>query len=126
MNTLEINGHIEKIIGETGRMISGSKSGYRSVHTKNLVLFNANIAVKDSNGSFTNVWYGDIDLTFDCNLLIEVSEKTKRKLYIVQEGGDFKDYVASYDASELQNLQVDISANYLGLFKKELNTLTLK
>nr|HPI82220.1 hypothetical protein [Candidatus Paceibacterota bacterium] len=42
-----------------GRMISGSKSGYRDRYPENLVVFNANIVTKKRG----KVWHGDLDVT---------------------------------------------------------------
>jgi len=64
-----------------GRMISGSKSGYRDRYPKNLVVFNANIVTK-SRGK---VWHGDLDVTIDYEKLESVAEVLEEDLYILYE-----------------------------------------
>lgn len=61
-NTLEI---LVENLGRPGRMISASKSGYQLRHPNNIVIFNANIAIVGYN----KIWYGDLDLTADKDLL---------------------------------------------------------
>ena len=43
------------------RMIAGSKSVYKSSKPKDLIIFNANVFMKDMG----KVWYGDLNLTED-------------------------------------------------------------
>lgn len=64
-----------------GRMISGSKSGYREKYPDHLVVFNANI-VTESRGK---VWYGDLDLTLDTPKLVEVSKELGEPMYVLRE-----------------------------------------
>lgn len=64
-----------------GRMISGSKSGYRERYPNNNVVFNANIVAK-SRGK---VWYGDLDLTLDTENLTWVAKELGEPLYILRE-----------------------------------------
>jgi hypothetical protein len=64
-----------------GRMISGSKSGYRERYPDNLVVFNANIATK-SRGK---IWYGDLDVTLDYEKLASVAEALKEDLFVLYE-----------------------------------------
>lgn len=63
-----------------GRMISGSKSGYRDRFPKNRVIFNANIVT--DNGK---VWYGDLDITVSEKTLMKISEELSQELYILYE-----------------------------------------
>lgn len=65
----------------TGRMISGSKSGYMEQYPDNQVVFNANIVI-ESRGK---VWHGDLDITRDYENLEKVSEALKEPLYILRE-----------------------------------------
>lgn len=65
----------------TGRMISGSKSGYREQYPDNLAIFNANIVI-ESRGK---VWHGDLDVTLDYENLEKVSEALEEPLYILRE-----------------------------------------
>lgn len=64
-----------------GRMISGSKSGYRDRFPDHFIIFNANIVI-ESRGK---VWYGDLDITIDGPKLSEVSKKLGENLYILYE-----------------------------------------
>jgi hypothetical protein len=72
---------INKTIGWNGRMISGSKSGYRDRHPTNLAIFNSNICTEGGN----KVWYGDIDLTVSKNDLLTISAESNEKLYVLYE-----------------------------------------
>jgi hypothetical protein len=65
----------------TGRMISGSKSGYMEQYPDNLVVFNANIII-ESRGK---IWHGDLDITRDYENLEKVSEALEEPLYILRE-----------------------------------------
>jgi FAD synthase len=68
-------------LGINGRMISGSKSGYRSAYPTHEVYFNANIFAQNEG----KVWYGDIDLTLDHHKLQTVANITGCKLFILRE-----------------------------------------
>lgn len=69
------------IIGPSARMISGSKSYYRSQHQRNVVYFNANIFTKEDG----KIWYGDIDLTFDEGKLKQLAEKLGKEVFLLSE-----------------------------------------
>ncbi len=64
-----------------GRMISGSKSGYKEKYPDHKVVFNANIVIK-SRGK---AWYGDIDLTLDREDLRFIATDLKEPLYVLYE-----------------------------------------
>jgi hypothetical protein len=64
-----------------GRMISGSKSGYRRAYPDNDVLFNANIF----SPSGRNKWYGDLDITKDAKVLQEICDELQEELIVVPE-----------------------------------------
>lgn len=64
-----------------GRMISSSKSGYRERYPDNLVIFNANI-ITEKGGK---VWYGDLDITRDFDVLKEIADELQEDLYILRE-----------------------------------------
>ena len=63
-----------------GRMISGSKSGYRSMYPDNEVYFNANIFTKEGK-----VWFGDLDLTKEDAALQSIADESKKTLYVLSE-----------------------------------------
>jgi len=124
---------LEKTIGYAGRMISGSKSGYCKVYPKHVPIFNANLVMlRDANP--TVIWWGDLDLTIDHPKLLKASEKLGTPLYVLYEmDGRFENsenplidrYVAKYDASAAQNLQVELG-KYTDYFEQELNVIKYK
>lgn len=71
----------EEILGYQGRMISGSKSGYRSRHPNHFVVFNANLCTYSQG----KIWYGDLDLHLDKEKLMLLSEILKEDLYVLYE-----------------------------------------
>lgn len=64
-----------------GRLISGSKSGYREKYPENEVYFNANIFVL----GIGKIWYGDLDLTRDEEKLKEWANELGDDFYILRE-----------------------------------------
>lgn len=64
-----------------GRMISGSKSGYRRMYPDNEVYFNANIVIE----SLGKIWYGDLDIDVDRNKLEKVARKLNEPIYVLSE-----------------------------------------
>lgn len=71
---------VEKILGQCGRMLSGSKSGYRNKYPNNVVGFNCNIV---ANG--VKVWYGDVDVTKDIDKLKKIANVLKTDIYVINE-----------------------------------------
>jgi|AACY02.5.fsa_nt_gi hypothetical protein len=67
-------------LGWPGRMISGSKSGYRNTNPKNFAIFNANICTRAGK-----VWFGDIDLTLQKAKLQEIAQSLNETLYVLYE-----------------------------------------
>ena len=65
-----------------GRMISGSKSGYRREHPDNIVVFNAALADADGN----DLWRGDLDLTVDEPKLIALAADLATTICVLYEG----------------------------------------
>lgn len=63
-----------------GRMISHSKSFYRSKYNKHEVYFNANIFTAAGK-----VWWGDIDLTVSGAILQGIADDTGETLYVLRE-----------------------------------------
>lgn len=64
-----------------GRLISGSKSWYRSQFPDNEVYFNANIFIPGEG----KIWYGDLDITRDYETLEEIASLLKEDLFILSE-----------------------------------------
>lgn len=64
-----------------GRMISGSKSGYTSRNKGNVIVFNARICTL-SEGI---IWWGDLDITKEEEILKTVAEQIGQSIYILRE-----------------------------------------
>ena len=131
MKNIETTQIIERVLGYSGRMISGSKSGYRKVYPENVPVFNANLVIEDA-GKYVKVWHGDVDLTVDAEKLLKASEKAGKKLYVLyemdarferEEDPAIERRIASYDASQPQNLQVEIGEQYDTWFIRDLNVI---
>lgn len=78
---------INEKLGYPGKMISGSKSGYRNHYPDNMAIFNANLCIDEGK-----VWHGDIDVTKSKNDLQEIADKTGKKLYVLFEMDGRFDY----------------------------------
>jgi hypothetical protein len=72
------------ILGFEGKVISWSKSGYRTENPENLAIFNANIIEKTEKG-YEKIWYGDIDITLDYEKLIRISECLDTEIFVLYE-----------------------------------------
>jgi hypothetical protein len=68
------------VLGHPGRMISGSKSGYRNRFPKNRPGFNANVCVESGK-----IWHGDLDLTLDGERLQQLANELDEKVYVLHE-----------------------------------------
>ena len=64
-----------------GRMLSGSKTGYTIERPNNLILFNANVLMKDIG----KVWHGDLNLTEDYLVLKDIAKSLNTTLYVLWE-----------------------------------------
>lgn len=71
---------LEEKLGICGRLISGSKSGYRNRYPLNVAIFNSNLIVDG-----VKVWYGDIDITKRRNDLRELAVELDKDLIILYE-----------------------------------------
>ena len=71
---------ISQTLGFPGRMISGSKSGYRDRYPNNLVIFNANVCTAQNK-----IWYGDLDLALDKEKLSLLAVALGQDLYVLYE-----------------------------------------
>ena len=102
---LKINGELFEIFTKKGlnpgRMISGSKSLYLRMYPNHTVIFNGNIFTEKRG----KVWWGDLDLTRDTEILEEIANEAQENLYILPESsgrwerGDRKELYLS----EIQN-----------------------
>lgn len=68
-------------VGWPGRMIGGSKSGYRTSYPANVPVFNANLCTL-SAGKF---WYGDLDLSRDLGSLKKLAARIEEDVYVLRE-----------------------------------------
>ena len=65
----------------TARLLCGSKSTYSNRYPKNVVFFNANLI----DEKFGKIWYGDLDLTVDGRILINLAQNYGTTLYVLRE-----------------------------------------
>jgi len=70
----------EEQLGLRGRMLLGSKSGYRIMFPCNFVVFNANLIVDGKK-----VWFGDIDVSRDVIKLKSIARKVGKRVYVLSE-----------------------------------------
>jgi len=77
----EIQQHFESHGFHSARMIAGSKSAYKGSKSKDLIIFNANVFMKDMG----KVWYGDLNLTEDYKILKKISDSLDTTLYVLWE-----------------------------------------
>ena len=63
------------------RMLSGTKWGYQEKHPEDLIVYNANVLMKDMG----KVWYGDLNLTKDYIVLKSIAHSLDTTLYILWE-----------------------------------------
>lgn len=64
-----------------GRMLSGSKSGYRERFPSNTVYFNA--CVFNTDG--TQVWHGDLDLSVDSDAIQQAVDESNEAISVTPE-----------------------------------------
>ena len=76
-----IQQHFESHGFDSARIITGSKSVYKSSKPKDLIIFNANVFMKDMG----KVWYGDLNLTEDYVILKSIAESLDTTLYVLWE-----------------------------------------
>ncbi len=90
-----IQQHFESHGFDSARIITGSKSVYKSSKPKDLIIFNANVFMKDMG----KVWYGDLNLTEDYVILKSIAESLDTTLYVLWEmDGRFgKEKIPNYE-----------------------------
>ena len=76
-----IQQHFESHGFNSARIITGSKSVNKSSKPKDLVIFNANVFMKDMG----KVWYGDLNLTEEYMVLKSIAESLDTTLYVLWE-----------------------------------------
>jgi hypothetical protein len=122
--TVSYKTFLEGTIGHQGRMIAGSKSGYRSAYPKNVPVFNSNLVIMTADGP-EKIWCGDVDLTLDHEKLIQLSKDLNAEVYILREyDGRFENentplienYVAMYSHSRKEPVVINrMHAEYYAL-----------
>jgi hypothetical protein len=75
-----------------GRMISHSKSFYRKKYPYNKVVFNAKIKLEKEIDKKGFIWWGDIDLSLEGDILKKIAKELNEVLHVY--------YESSYDSSE--------------------------
>ena len=71
---------ITEKLGFEGRMIAGSKSGYRRAYPNRNPIFNANIITSQKK-----VWNGDLAPCEDRAILQDIANTLKENIYILRE-----------------------------------------
>ena len=71
---------IAACLGEPGRLVGLSKSGYLDAHPTHLAVFNANVCFVGGK-----VWWGDFDLTRHEQQLAELAALTGQTVYLLYE-----------------------------------------
>ena len=90
----EIQQHFEAYKFYDGRMVGGSKTGYRNMHPDDLIIFNANVLMP----GYGKVWYGDLNLTEDYLVLKDIAKSLNTTLYVLWESdGRFGDENKPFD-----------------------------
>ena len=77
----EIQQYFESHGFYNARMLSGTKWGYQEEHPEDLIVYNANVLMKDMG----KVWYGDLNLTKDYIVLKSIAHSLDTTLYILWE-----------------------------------------
>lgn len=70
------------------RMISHSKSWYRSEFPYNLVAFNGVMCILE-NDEVEKIWYGDLDINKDGDLIKNIAKEISKTIYILRESEFF-------------------------------------
>ena len=97
---------IEREIGFSGRMISGSKTLYNNQHPDNIVVFNANIFIDGLNPP--KIWYGDIDITKENTKLYLIAKEIGANIYILREHDGRFDKENNPDFKKVAYLHTDL------------------
>jgi hypothetical protein len=71
----------ERILGPVGRMITFSKTSYWRKHPTHVLVFNGNVCT-EARGK---IWFGDLDLTRDEPLLVELARALGEAVYVLFE-----------------------------------------
>lgn len=93
---------LQKIFNDNGfhvgRMISGSKSGYRHRNPDNDAVFNARIFIPKHKEP---IWWGDLDITLDCNKLQKICDEINKEMLVFYESVSW--YAEGKKYKEIEN-----------------------
>lgn len=111
-----------------GRLISFSKSGYRSRFPNHDIIFNANIFTKSGKE-----FHGDLDLTVDCHYLQKVCNELGEEMIVVSEflgrfGAEERPYEeleADAHAKFIPNKRQYFQRKYDGIHGVKINKMTI-
>ena len=81
VSVLEVQQFFEAHGFYMARMIGGAKWQYSELHPEDLVIFNANVIMP----GYGKVWYGDLNLTEDCETLKSIANSINVPLYVLKE-----------------------------------------
>jgi hypothetical protein len=106
-----------QILGWSGAMISGSKSGYLRQNPKNMAIFNANIIAMGSQPE--KIWYGDLDVTVSLEKLKTLAEAIGTDVRVLREMDARFEYEEKPNVSNFV-IKVQPDGSYeLGNFEKD-------
>lgn len=71
----------QAVLGYSGRMLSGSKSGYSKNNPANVPVFNGNVITE----KLGKIWYGDLDITLDGEKLQALAITLGETVYVLRE-----------------------------------------
>lgn len=94
----------ERLLGGCGRMITASKARYAEKHHDHVVVFNGNLCTRGRG----KIWFGDLDLTKDEPLLLELAAALADSIYVLEERDS---RFATEHAPRFENHLLKISAN---------------
>lgn len=121
--------YFNEFLGHTGKMISGSKSGYAKLHKKNAAVFNSNIFSYDGK-EYNRVWFGDIDLTLELDNVKKYSNQLGLPLFIFfEQDGRYQYETIPNIGRHLVKVDgdiVELGETYKFYFKLKDGIITLK
>jgi len=72
-------------LGNISKLLSGSKSFYRSKHPRDFVLFNSNVYKEYPEGEYKKIWWGDINITESNDNLKSLAGELGVPIYVLYE-----------------------------------------
>ena len=80
-NVMEVQKYFDAYEFYDARILAGEKWAYTSEHEDDLIIYNANVLMKDIG----KVWYGDLNLTEDYLVLKDIAKSLNTTLYVLWE-----------------------------------------